>query len=100
MPTTKLLAMPYTDRLEISEVYSDHIRLATFDGNSVRIEFAVVRPAIAEQNQVGPTVVPVARLVLSPPAAIALLSRLGLLITALESAEGVKRAAPPTSTRQ
>jgi len=100
MPTTKSAELPYWDLLDVSEIYSDCIRLTHFDGHSVRIEFAVVRAAIAERNQVGPTVFPAARLVLSPPAAVALHSQLQLLIAGMEGAGAVKRIVPTAPTKQ
>jgi len=47
MSNEPTMEMPYVDRPEVQEVYADQVRLIHFDGYSVRLEFAVVRPRIA-----------------------------------------------------
>ena len=55
---------PYVDRPEVQEVYADQVRLIHFDGYSVRIEFAVLRPAVAGPDRATASIYPSARLAL------------------------------------
>jgi hypothetical protein len=92
--------LPYADRPEISEIFADQIRLTHFDGYSVRLEFAVVRPYLAGQDRAEATLVPAARLVLSPHAAIGLRDQLVQLLATLEQQGVLRRVAPASSSRQ
>jgi hypothetical protein len=47
MTSEPMTDMPYVDRPELQEVFADQVRLIHFDGYSVRLEFAVVRPRVA-----------------------------------------------------
>jgi hypothetical protein len=84
----------YCDRPEVSETFADSIRSCAFDGQNVRIEFTVGRfddpgaLGIVEGKQV-----PVSRLVLSAPALIELLNRLGQVTDAMKKA-GILRVGP------
>lgn len=92
--------LPYADRPEVHEIFADHIRLTHFDGYSVRLEFAVVRPQLAGPDRAESTLVPAARLVLSPHAAIGLRDQLVQLLAALEQQGVLRRVAPASSSRQ
>jgi hypothetical protein len=96
-PATEL---PYVDRPEVQEVFADQIRLTHFDGFSVRLEFAVVRPQAIGQNRAESRVYPVARLALSPMAAISLKDQLAQLVTLLEQQGVLRRVMPPTGSTQ
>ncbi len=95
-PTT---AFPYVDRPELQEIYADQIRLIHFDGYSVRLEFAVVRPHLAGPDRAESAIYPAARLTLSPHAAISLKDQLVALVAMLEQ-QGVLRRITPASTAQ
>ena len=85
----------YLDRPELGETFSDSIRSCMFDGQNVRIEFTVGRfddpgtLGIIEGKQV-----PVSRLVLSAPALIELLNRLGQVTESMRKA-GILKITPP-----
>jgi hypothetical protein len=92
--------MPYVDRPEVQEVYADQVRLIHFDGYSVRLEFAVVRPRIAGPDRAEATIYPTARLALPPHAAINLKEQLDQLVARLEEQGVLRRIAPSTTSRQ
>lgn len=94
------MAMPYVDRPEVQEIYADQIRLIHFDGYSVRLEFAVVRPHMASENRAESTIYPVARLALSPHAAINLKEQLDQLVALLEQQGVLRRTAPSSTSKQ
>ncbi len=93
-------SLPYADRPEVREIFADQIRLTHFDGYSVRLEFAVVRPHLAGQDRAEATLVPAARLVLSPHAAIGLKDQLVQLLATLEQQGVLRRVAPASNSRQ
>ena len=93
-------AMPYADRPEVREIFADQVRLTHFDGYSVRLEFAVVRPYLAGPDRADAALVPAARLVLSPHAAIVLKDQLVQLLATLEQQGVLRRVAPASSSRQ
>ncbi len=84
----------YVDRPDVAETFTDSISSCAFDGQNVRIEFTVGRfedPSalgIVEGKQV-----PVCRLVLSAPALIELLNRLGQITDAMKKA-GILKVNP------
>lgn len=92
--------LPYLDRPEIQEVFADQIRLTHFDGYSVRLEFAVIRPHITGQNRAESRVYPAARIVLSPHAAISLKEQLDQLMAMLEQQGVLRRTAPSSPIKQ
>ena len=100
MTDAQQIAMPYADRPEVREIFADQVRLTHFDGYSVRLEFAVVRPHLAGQDRAESTLVPAARLVLSPHAAIGLRDQLVQLLATLEQQGVLRRVAPASSSRQ
>lgn len=100
MTNEPMTDLPYVDRPEIQEVYADQIRLIHFDGYSVRLEFAVVRPRVAGPDRAEASVYPTARLVLPPHAAINLKEQLDQLVAKLEEQGVLRRVAPSTTSRQ
>jgi hypothetical protein len=92
--------MPYVDRPEVQEVYADQVRLIHFDGYSVRLEFAVVRPRAAGPDRATASVYPTARIVLPPHGAIGLKEQLDQLVAKLEEQGVRRRIAPSTTSRQ
>jgi hypothetical protein len=92
--------LPYVDRPEVQEIYADQIRLTHFDGYSVRLEFTVVQPALAGPNLAAATLYPVARLALSPQAAINLKEQLDQLVLLLEQQGVLRRLSPSTNSKQ
>ena len=100
MTSDAITEMPYVDRPEIQEVYADQVRLIHFDGYSVRLEFAVVRPRVAGPDRAEASVYPVARLALPPHAAINLKEQLDQLVAKLEEQGVLRRIAPSTTSRQ
>jgi hypothetical protein len=93
-------SLPYADRPEVSEIFADQVRLTHFDGYSVRLEFAVVRPHLSGPDRADATLVPAARLVLTPHAAIGLKDQLVQLVATLEQQGVLRRVAPASSSRQ
>ena len=85
----------YHDLPDLPETFADSIRSCMFDGQNVRIEFTVGRYedpgalGIIEGKQV-----PVSRLVLSAPALIELLNRLGQVTESMKKA-GILKVTPP-----
>jgi len=91
--------LPYTDRPEVAETYADQVRLIHFDGQTVRLEFAVSRPMLAGPNRAVVGLVPSARLVLTPFAAVALHEQLTRLVAVLEKSGVIQRLPPVSVTR-
>jgi hypothetical protein len=100
MAKESTVELPYVDRPEVQEIYADQIRLTHFDGYSVRLEFAVVRPALAGPNLAASTLYPVARLALSPHAALNLKEQLDQLVSLLEQQGVLRRLSPSTTSKQ
>ncbi|GAB4390150.1 MAG: hypothetical protein Kow0025_20220 [Thermodesulfovibrionales bacterium] len=81
----------YIDLPEVSETFSDSLRLATFDGQSLRIEFCVTR--YDEPSHPNPQTArryPVCRIVLTPEAAGDLLEQLYKLNEAISKETRVR----------
>ena len=88
----------YVDRPELSETFADSIGHLSFDGQSLRIDFAVTR--MDEVKQGAPLTgrrYPTCRLVLPPGAAIDLINRMQQVAAALTQA-GVLRQNPSSAT--
>jgi hypothetical protein len=87
----------YVDRPEVSETFSDHVRMISFDGQTLRIEFCVSRV-----DQVKPDApatghrYPCCRLVLSSGAALELMNQLQRITQSLIQ-QGVLKAQPPAA---
>jgi hypothetical protein len=92
--------IPYEDLPELAETFADHVRLIHFDGQTVRVELAVSRPAISGPNQSTPTIYPACRLVLTTLCAANLKDQLTQILTALEKNGVIKRVEPGPTTRQ
>jgi hypothetical protein len=92
--------LPYVDRPEVQEIYADQVRLIHFDGYSVRLEFAVVRPRVAGPDRAAASVYPTARLALPPHAAINLKEQLDQLVARMEEQGVLRRVAPSSASRQ
>jgi hypothetical protein len=91
---TAVPKIDYVDLPELVETFSDSIHSTFFDGQSLRINFAVTRLGEYEQNQrhTGKRY-PCCRLVLSPSAAVELMNRMQQIGAALTKA-GILKAAP------
>jgi hypothetical protein len=86
----------YLDRADMEETFADSISGLIFDGQTLRIEFAVTR--FDEMKANAPITgrrYPACRLVLPPAAAVDLINRMQQIATALTQA-GVVRPAPRT----
>ena len=82
------------DRPDIEEVFADSVSGLIFDGQTLRIEFAVTRLAEVKAN--APLTgrrYPASRIVLPPAAAVDLINRMQQIAAALTQA-GVVKAAP------
>jgi hypothetical protein len=91
---TALPKIDYVDLPELVETFSDSIHSIFFDGQSLRINFAVTRMGEFEPNQrqTGKRY-PCCRLVLSPSVAVELMNRMQQIGSALTKA-GILKAAP------
>jgi hypothetical protein len=86
----------YIDRPEVAETFADSITNVTFDGQTLRLEFAVTRLDDVKPN--APLTgrrYPASRLVLSPSAALDLINRVQQITAAMTQAGTLK--ANPTS---
>ena len=91
----KTLKLQYQDIPELKETFADSISKWAFDGNTLRIEFAVTRmdrPDDGSGRPVGRSV-PACRLVLTANGAVDLLKRCQQLTNALQKAGQVNQAA-------
>jgi hypothetical protein len=101
------VTLRYVDRPECMETFADSISALSFDGQALRIEFAVTRMDDVKPN--APMTgrrMPACRMVLPPAAAVELINRMQQIAAALTQA-GVLRhnppagaAAPASETRQ
>jgi hypothetical protein len=84
----------YIDRPDVEETFADAVSALVFDGQSLRIEFAVTRlDEIKHNSPMTGRRYPACRLVLPPAAAVDLINRMQQIGTALTQA-GVAKAAP------
>ena len=89
------VTLRYVDRPDCMETFADSIAHLSFDGQALRIEFAVTR--MDDVKQGAPMTgrrMPACRLVLPPAAAVELINRMQQIAAALTQA-GVLRANPP-----
>jgi hypothetical protein len=81
----------YIDRPEISETFADFVQRIQFDGQTLRLEFAVSR---LDEQKPGETVTgkryPACRLVLSSGAAIDLMNKMQQIVAGLVKAGVLK----------
>ena len=97
-PATRQVALRYVERPECMETFADSIAHLSFDGQALRIEFAVTRMDDVKPNAVMTgRRMPACRLVLPPAAAVELINRMQQIAAALTQA-GVLRQNPPAST--
>lgn len=86
----------YIDRPEVAETFADSITNVTFDGQTLRMEFAVTRLDDVKPNTpLTGRRYPASRLVLSPSAALDLINRVQQITAAMTQAGTLK--ANPTS---
>jgi hypothetical protein len=84
----------YLDRPEIAETFADSVTGVVFDGQTLRLEFAVTRlDEIKPETPITGRRYPTCRVVLPPTAAIDLINRMQQIAAALTQA-GVTRTAP------
>jgi hypothetical protein len=94
-PEQSAAVLRYVDRPDCGETFADSITQAYFDGQSLRIEFAVTRlDEMKSEGKVTARRSPAARLALTPAAAAELINRLQHIAHALTQA-GVLKAVPP-----
>jgi hypothetical protein len=94
-PHRQAVTLRYVDRPECMETFADSIAHLSFDGQALRIEFAVTR--MDDVKQGAPMTgrrMPACRLVLPPGAAVELINRMQQIGAALTQA-GVLKANPP-----
>lgn len=85
----------YVDRPDCLETFADSITAVTFDGQTLRLEFAVTRmDDVKPSTPVSGRRYPVCRLVLQPASAVDLINRMQQVGAALTKAGIVKPAAP------
>jgi hypothetical protein len=84
----------YIDRPDVAETFADAISGLIFDGQSLRIEFAVTRlDEVKANSPISGRRYPTCRLVLPPAAAIDLINRMQQIGAALTQA-GLTKTAP------
>jgi len=91
---------PYVDLPDLAERFVDQIRLTHFDGQTVRLEFAVSRPHVVQANRSESRLYPVARLVMTPFCALALQEQLSQLLRVMEQSGIIKRVTPSPAAKQ
>lgn len=98
------LQTTFVDVPDLFETFSDSIKIMTFDGESLRIEFAVTRPddpaKIKDKKNPTAKQYPVCRLVLSPSGAIELINQITNLRQVLERDGALKTQQKPIRTIQ
>jgi hypothetical protein len=98
-PPRPAVTLRYLDRPDCLETFADSISGLSFDGQTLRLEFAVTR-----MDDVKPDApltgrrYPVCRLVLQPLAAVDLINRMQQVAAALTKA-GVVKANPPAAPK-
>jgi hypothetical protein len=86
----------YLDRADMEETFADSISGLIFDGQTLRIEFAVTRfDEVKANTPITGRRYPACRLVLPPAAAVDLINRMQQIATALTQAGVVKQAQRP-----
>jgi hypothetical protein len=92
--------LPYKDDPTLKEVFVDHIRSTLFDGQTIRIECALVRSELVGPDKHERAVHPTARLVLTGVAGVQLHQYLSRLLQQLEEHGVLKRVGPASETKQ
>jgi len=94
-PQRQQVTLRYVDRPECAETFADSIHGLSFDGQSLRIEFAITRMDEVKPNSpMTGRRYPACRLVLPPGAAVELINRMQQIAAALTQA-GVLRPNVP-----
>ena len=96
-PRRPAVTIRYLDRPDCLETFADSLTRLSFDGQTLRLEFAVTRMDDVKPNApVTGRRYPVCRLVLQPLAAVDLINRIQQVGAALTKA-GVVKATPPAA---
>ncbi len=86
----------YIDRPDIGEIFADSVSGLIFDGQTLRIEFAVTRlDDVRANTPLTGRRYPAGRIVLPPTAAVDLINRMQQIAAALRQAGVVKAASRP-----
>ncbi|MGO9869814.1 MAG: hypothetical protein ACLPJY_19410 [Rhodomicrobium sp.] len=86
----------FIDRSDVVETFADSVSGLIFDGQTLRIEFAVTRlDEVKPNTPVTGRRYPASRIVLPPAAAVDLINRMRQIAAALTQAGMVKAAARP-----
>ena len=89
----------YLDRPEIAETFADAVSGVVFDGQTLRLEFAVTRlDEVKPNTPITGRRYPTCRIVLPPSAAIDLINRMQQIATALAQAGVTKTVTRPGET--
>ena len=99
-PAATPAEIPYVNDMSVREIFADTTRMVSFNGAMVHVELTVTRPVVIGENQSKNTIVPVARLVLTPFAAQALQEYLKNVLTSMEKSGALRRISPPASLKQ
>ena len=92
------VTLRYIDRPDCAETFADSIGHLTFDGQSLRIEFAVTRMDDVKPNEpLTGRRYPACRLVLPPAAAVDLINRMQQIAAALTQAGVLRQNVPATA---
>ena len=89
----------YIDREDLTETFADSISGVVFDGQTLRIEFAVTRlDEVKPNTPITGRRYPTCRIVLPPAAAVDLINRMQQIATALTQAGVTKSTPRPAET--
>jgi hypothetical protein len=96
-PQPQSVQIRFVERPEVTETFADSSRAVSFDGQSMRFEFCVVRMDEPKtQEPPSGRQYPVCRLVLTPSAAVDLFNKLQQIMAALEQSGAIKKNLPVT----
>ncbi len=87
--------LQYVDRIDCDEVFVDTVSKISFDGQTLRMEFAVTRldDVVANKPPTG-RLIPSVRLVLPPRTAVDLMNRMQQITAAMVQAGYLKQTPP------
>ena len=87
--------LQYVDRLDCEENFADTVSRISFDGQTLRMEFAVTRlDDVAPNTPSTGRLIPIVRLVLPPRTAVDLMNRMQQVTAALIQAGYLKQTPP------
>jgi len=93
------ITLRYMDRAEVAETFADSISGLIYDGQTLRIEFAVTRiDEVKAGSPISGRRYPACRVVLPPAGAVDLINRLQQIAAALTQAGAAKTAPRPGET--